>query len=538
MHIRWWQSIRWRLALGSVLLALLTTGLLALTAIFVIYYYSGVDQQLRLGSLIAGIATDKAQSIAKSDAQDPKHNLSNAINLSINAPTGSSDQQPLIMVFSSSGFPLYPPDNLNAAISKPATLLPSQRAAARKNVALVRATTLADTLELVNPDLKPRDIDKVRLAVNKAFARGHATTNDAFGRDALTGTVQPFSVRPIYDGKHFLGVLVVTPRPQGVPSFIFTVGEAVFASAFVIALLAALVAILFSQTLIRPLATLTHATRILASGDYSAQVQTDDPGELGELAHNFNHMATQLKLDVEELRQQEIWRRELIMNITHDLATPLTAIAGLGESLMDGVNQSREDYEATGRIIMHETLRLRRLVQDLHMMAKVEAGALQPKLKPVRLAALVDELLAVQAPEFERHQVEPINALDYNLPLVQADSDMLMRVFANLCNNALRHTPVGGTVTISAMQQQNALVISFTDSGEGIPEEALPRIFERFFRADSARQSSTGGSGLGLSIVRAIIEAHGGSVWAENAVDAGARIAFSLPLPAPIPSFV
>src|SRR5437762_11242186 len=106
-------------------------------------------------------------------------------------------------------------------------------------------------------------------------------------------------------------------------------------------------------------------------------------------------MATQLASDVNELRLQELWRRELIMSVTHDLATPLTAIAGLGESLLDGVNQSREDYEATGRVIVRETLRLRRLVRDMHIMARVEAGGLQPQRKRGRLAALVGEVLAV-----------------------------------------------------------------------------------------------------------------------------------------------
>ena len=118
-------------------------------------------------------------------------------------------------------------------------------------------------------------------------------------------------------------------------------------------------------------------------------------------------------------------------------------IAGLGESLVDGVNQSREDYEATGRIIVRETLRLRRLVKDLHMMTRVEANAVQPQRQPVRLAALVDEVLAMLITEFERANVEPCNIIAYTLPPVLADPDMLSRVFSNLCNNALRHTPLG-----------------------------------------------------------------------------------------------
>ena len=239
-------------------------------------------------------------------------------------------------------------------------------------------------------------------------------------------------------------------------------------------------------------------------------------------------MAAQLSRDVDELRQQELWRRELIMSITHDLATPLTAIAGLGESLVDGVVQTRDEYEATRRIIVRETLRLRRLVKDLHVMAKVEAGALQPQRKELRLAALVDEILAVLAPEFERAEVEPQNAIPFQL-LMQADADMLTRVFSNLCANAIRHTPMGGSVTIEAKPRGNMLLVSVSDTGEGIPPESLSLIFERFYRADSARQSTTGGSGLGLAIVRAIVEAHGGTVHAENNPDGGARIVFTLP---------
>ena len=155
---------------------------------------------------------------------------------------------------------------------------------------------------------------------------------------------------------------------------------------------------------------------------------------------------------------------------------------------------------------------------------------IQPQWKSVRLAALVDEVLAVLATEFERANVEPLNAIAYHLPLVQADPDMLMRVFSNLCDNALRHTPPGGTVTFDAVQYGSQLVVSVADSGEGIPTGALPRVFDRFYRADSSRQAMTGGSGLGLAIVRAIVEAHGGTIWAENVPNSGAALLFTLPL--------
>lgn len=506
MRIPWWQSIRWRLALGSVLVTLLVTCLLALTAILAINYYYGGDQQSQMSSIALdrarriGIDYVVAGSLARAtDDVLPDATLQN-----------TQDQQYLMIVLDRRYDRIYP------------------RPIARNNAIATFLVRLAD------PTVQSADLTTVRAAI-KDGQHGIASEK-AIGRGFIT---QPFVVQPIFVGAQkglpVLGVLIVTPRSMAdktIPPFVVNVGGAVLMASPIVALLAALVALFFSRTITRPIARLTKATRALAAGDYSAQVKTNARGEVGELAHHFNEMATQLNSDVEELRKQELWRRELIMSITHDLATPLTAIAGLGEALVDGVNQSHEDYEATGRIIVRETLRLRRLVQDLHMMAKVEAGALHPQRKEVRLAALVDEVLAVLIPEFERAHVEPCNAIPYTLPPVPADPDMLTRVLSNLCDNALHYTPSGGTVTIEAQQQGNELVIAVTDTGEGIPPEALSRIFERFFRADSARQSRTGGSGLGLAIVRAIVEAHGGRVWAENAPQAGARLLFTIPLQA------
>jgi signal transduction histidine kinase len=148
----------------------------------------------------------------------------------------------------------------------------------------------------------------------------------------------------------------------------------------------------------------------------------------------------------------------------------------------------------------------------------------------LRLAAVVDEALAVLAPEFERANVEPLNNVAFDIPPVWADPDMLMRVFSNLCDNALRHTPSGGAVVIEARQKTTMLEVAVTDTGKGIPPEALSRIFDRFYRADSSRQAITGGSGLGLAIVQAIVEAHGGTIRAENASQGGARIVFTIPI--------
>jgi signal transduction histidine kinase len=507
MRTRWWQSIRWRLALGSMLVSLLATALLALSVILAITYYYGVDQSNRLDSF----AADSAQDIGLNFEQHPTLGTA-AKNIFPNGLAQNyQGEQYLLIVLNHRDQVAYPHLGTN------------------------RTAFAVFGIAIADPNLHKGSLAALRPAI--LSGQGGQVYTGQLGSSGPVALRRPYIVQPIFYGGNskaaVVGVLLVTPlsaAENALPPFLSAVGVTVLIATLGVAILAALAAILFSRIITRPLANLTRAARVLASGDYSAHVSTRSHGELEELANTFNEMAAKLANDVSELQQQEQWRRELIMNITHDLATPLTAITGLGESLVDGVNKSYDDYEATGRVIVRETLRLRRLVNDLHMMAKVEAKAISPQCQPQRLAALVDEVIAVQVTEFERANVEPRNVIPFNLPLVNVDPDMLSRVFSNLFNNALRHTPPGGSITIDARQHSNLVVVAVTDTGEGIPQEALSRVFERFYRSDSARRASTGGSGLGLAIVQAIIEVHGGSVWAENVPNGGARFLFTLPM--------
>ena len=509
--IHWWQSIRWRLALGSTLVALLATVLLAGIILLIINNSYGTSQQQELMSL----ANSTASYVGKAYTRE-NNNLYLAAQGTVPGLTTQSatGEQYLQLIYSAR----YAANLVYPRVNKTTQLVP------RSLIVLA-----------ADPSLGNGDYAQILKDIHTAHAG--QTIADTIGAHSPGALSRPFVVEPIFKDamstNPVVGILLVIPRSSvdnTTPPFLASVRLAILLVALVVAALAALAAILFSRTITRPLAKLTSTSHVLADGNYGARVITGAGGELGELANSFNEMAARLEQDVDELRQQEHQRRELIMNITHDLATPLTAIAGLGEALADGISQDREDFQETGRIIMRETLRLHRLVKDLHMMAKAEAGAMQPQRRAVRLAPLVDEVFAALIPEFERVDVEPRNNLVYNLPTVWADSDMLSRVFDNLCSNALRYTPAGGNVTVEATQQDAMLLISVIDSGQGIPTGALPRLFDRFYRADPARQTTTGGSGLGLAIVRAIVEAHGGQVWAENTTEGGARFTFTLPL--------
>ncbi len=507
------HSIRWRLALGSILISLLATTLLSLAILLAVNHYYSVDQRTRLQAL----SVQTSQQIGSHVTNTTR--VADAATSTLRTEDGNNQSNYLTLVYArrfvngkrQPGGIVYPP-----SFGK----LPG---------------IYKYLFSLIDPTANQTTSTQIGRAVSQGF-RGISVI-DEIQQNRPGPLPRPFVVQPIrMDGTQngrVVGVLLMIPRSaadNSLPPFLATVQAFVLIIAIVVAGISALAALLFARTITRPLVALTNAAQVMAAGDYSTRVKTEAKGELGALAEAFNDMAIQLERDINELQQQEIWRRELIMNITHDLATPLTAIAGLGESLVDGVNQSREDYETAGRIINRETLRLHRLVKDLHLMAKMESHAIEPDMVPVRLASLVDDVLAVLVPEFERNNVEPRNLVSFDLPQVQADPDMLSRVFSNLCSNAVRHTPSGGFVQIEAVEAHGLLYIAVTDSGEGIPPEALRRVFDRFFRADSARQSKIGGSGLGLAIVKAIVEAQGGKIWAENVPEGGARLIFTLHL--------
>ena len=241
-------------------------------------------------------------------------------------------------------------------------------------------------------------------------------------------------------------------------------------------------------------------------------------------------MADTIEADVTELRRQEQVRRDLIANIAHDLATPLTAIQGLSEALADDLITDTNARQETAQRIGREVQRLRRLVADMQHMSALESGQVPLDLAPLDLYALVNETLTVLAPEFESAGLSVSNEIAPTTPPVLADSDRITQILLNLLDNARRHTPAGGSIRITATPGEKLLTISIDDTGSGIESDDLPYIFERFYRADRSRTGTTGGSGLGLSIVKAIITAHGGTIRAESTPGQGTSIVFSLPL--------
>jgi signal transduction histidine kinase len=386
--------------------------------------------------------------------------------------------------------------------------------------------------------LNDSEMTIINEALNRAL-QGQEVNGRLQGLDNNTFSGLYISVPLRYDqqsGSPIIGaMLLAEPEiyPQGFSpnEFLAHVNQAILLTGLIVSLIVVLVSLLLTRRLTRPLESLTIAAEQMKGGNYTQRVTPPQSGdELERLALSFNAMADRIESDVTELRRQEQMRRDLLANIAHDLATPLTAIQGFSEALADDVISDPNARLETAQLIGREVQRLRRLVGDMQQMTALESGRAQLDLAPLDLQVQVDETLAVIQPECDAAGITLRNAIAPTAPPVLADSDRITQVLLNLLDNARRHTPSGGTITIGAKPQGNRLLIWVNDTGVGIDPADLPHIFERFYRADRARTGSAGSSGLGLSIVKATITAHGGNIWAESTPGKGTCILFTLPL--------
>jgi histidine kinase len=230
----------------------------------------------------------------------------------------------------------------------------------------------------------------------------------------------------------------------------------------------------------------------------------------------------------EQLEQVEDMRRRLIGDVAHELRTPLTAIKGYAEGLMDNVlPASAETYQQ----IHAESERLNRLVDDLQELSRVEAKAVLLDVHPVDSAALINTVIKRMQYQFDGKRIALTSNLSADPIHVLADEGRAIQILTNLIGNALQYTPENGTVAVSVSREKDHARISIRDNGVGIPPEQLARIFDRFYRVDKSRSRARGGSGIGLTIARHLVEAHGGKLWAQSGGEnQGSEFIFTLPL--------
>jgi two-component system sensor histidine kinase BaeS len=295
--------------------------------------------------------------------------------------------------------------------------------------------------------------------------------------------------------------------------------QALLAATVIAVLTAAVLSLFVAARIARPIAGLAEAARRVAGGHYGDRVDTDEPGELGELAASFNEMAG--SLEATERR-----RLQLVGDVAHELRTPLTTLDGYLEGLEDGVIAPSAQ---TWHLLRAETARLTRMVNDLSELWRAEAHQLPLAIEPVDAAAVARDV-----GERFTHQAA-VRGITLVLPdgtaTALADRDRLAQVLSNYLSNALRHAPDGSQVRVDVVRISGQVRASVTDEGPGLAPDQLEAVFERFYRVDAARSRAAGGSGIGLAIVRALAEAMGGTAWAESD-GPGLGATFLLELPA------
>lgn len=295
--------------------------------------------------------------------------------------------------------------------------------------------------------------------------------------------------------------------------------------------IAAVVALILSSLVARwvaqPLQKMAQVAQGIARGDYAQTAPVSGPDEVRALGHSLNEMSRQVQAS-----QQT--QRDFLANVSHELKTPLTSIQGFAQAIEDGAAASPEAVKRSAEIIYQEADRMRRLVADLLELARLDAGARALNRAPLDLRLLLSSIAERFAQPAQEKGLTLKTDLPPQLPTLIGDADRLAQVITNLLDNALKHTPTGGSVTLAASAAPDAVHLHVVDTGAGIPPEDLGRIFERFYQVDKSRAHAPGGGlGLGLAITKEIVEAHRGAINVESVVGLGTRFNVRLPLSLP-----
>jgi signal transduction histidine kinase len=331
---------------------------------------------------------------------------------------------------------------------------------------------------------------------------------------------------PVVSAGKRVGTLVVLASEPGVAinrpnsSFLFSAGRSVLFGALAAGLVGVILGTVLFRRITHPLNALQKAARTVESGELAARVPVTSRDEIGMVAEAFNQMTARLE------RQQQL-RKQMVGDIAHELRTPLSVMQGTIEAMLDGVlNPNKTEL----RSLHNEIRRLTRMVEELRTLSLADEGQLRLELIDVDPASLVEQVTHGMLPMAKERGIELTAEVIHPLPTVRADGDRLAEVLTNLIGNALRYAPDGGHVTVSARHTEGQIVLAVRDDGPGIAQEDIPFVFERFWRGDKSRNRSSGGTGIGLAIVRHLVELHGGKISVESTLGRGTLFKVSLPL--------
>lgn len=306
-------------------------------------------------------------------------------------------------------------------------------------------------------------------------------------------------------------------------SFLREQSRAFYAIGVIVFILAVLVSVVFSGHLTAPIKKMALATRAIRNRRFDTRITIASNDELGQLAEDFNAM-------VQTLQNFENIRRQWLTDIAHELRTPLAVLRGEIEALQDGIRQMNPQAVDS---LHAEVMVLSNIVDDLSLIAKTDSGIIEMKPVPVDPVQVLRTSIERFKVRFEDRRLVLRERISNDGRKTMGDADKMTQVFGNIFENIVRYASSPGTVWVSAEAENNHFKIMVEDTGPGVPEASLPRLFDRLYRTDAARSRETGGSGLGLSICKTIIDAHGGSIRAENSASGGLRIVIELPFNEP-----
>ena len=319
-------------------------------------------------------------------------------------------------------------------------------------------------------------------------------------------------------------LLVETPRPRGqlLTFFDNELFKPIFISGILAFILMIVVGLLMERWISRPLNKMKDAARSMAVGNYQT-IPMEGPQEIQQLAQSLNEMSKQV-------RESSQSQRDFVSNVSHELKTPLTSIQGFAQAILDGTAQTPQALHQAAEVIYKEAGRMNRLVLDLLTLARLEAGTADLQKSGVDLNELLKNVVDKFAIQAQQSQVSLVWK-EQHIPTIIGDGDRLAQVFTNIIDNALKFTPAGGRITLSATQKLGQVIISIADTGAGIAPQDQKRIFERFYQVDKSRQGGVKrGVGLGLPIARQIVLAHGGDIWVESQPGQGSTFMVRLPV--------
>jgi signal transduction histidine kinase len=382
-----------------------------------------------------------------------------------------------------------------------------------------QGNVLVDSMQ-DSPDPSSADMRSDPLVV-RALQGEHASRIEETQGEGVMHLALPATV-----GDRLVGVVYLSQPLSDVTDVLHDLRARLLLSTATALALSAVVGLLLSRAIARPLSRLTAAAGAVALGQFEQQVPVNSRDEVGRLSHAFNDMTARLR----SARQMQV---DFVADVSHELRTPLTAVKGTVETLRDGAVDDPQVRDHFLETIESETDRLIRLVNDLLLLSRADSEALNLRCEPVDLQKLIEATVDRLASQADARDLVLQVHVSPDAPQAWADPSQVERVLVNLLDNAVKYSRPGAAVTVSVSAGQDAppsALVWVHDEGIGIAAEDLPRIGQRFYRADKARSRTEGGSGLGLAIAQALVQAHGGRLWLESQEGEGTTVSFMLPV--------